>query len=106
MNESSTGISALPTDDFNAQLIAFGRIRLADRNFLEMFWYPHSPFEGTKVDTSRPRWLFPVGVEATAVLIEGVSSIERRPGILIGRRLLWQVYTQYFPAYTAKANMV
>ena len=34
MNESSTGISVLFTDVFNTQLIAFGRIGLADRTSL------------------------------------------------------------------------
>ena len=37
LNESSTGISVLLTDVFSPQLMAFGRIRLADNTSLRSF---------------------------------------------------------------------
>ena len=37
LNESSTRISVLLTDVFSPQLLAFGRIRLADRTSLRSF---------------------------------------------------------------------
>ena len=42
MNESSTGISVLFTDVFNTQLIAFGRIGLADRTSLRSLMDVHT----------------------------------------------------------------